>query len=249
VGRFVDILKLAFVEVIEEDFRVPGRKLSISRIALLSGLTRREASRLVDSTWLSDLESPRRQLNRAASVFEAWSADPRFQDAEGRPAALPFDDEEGAEASFKALVRAHGADVPARAILDELVRVGAVGATRDGRVRPLQNTYVSLLEDDAKLAIHSADVADLISTISHNLSSEPGDRFLQESMSYDRLPAGSLSSLRDQVFADGRLFLDRLSSEMSQLEARDSRGSEAEFDLRRAKVGVFYFEEESSDPS
>src|SRR6266852_1684230 len=45
---FLDIAKHAYVEVAATEFRIPGKKQSISRIALLSGLTRKEVHRVLD---------------------------------------------------------------------------------------------------------------------------------------------------------------------------------------------------------
>ncbi len=247
VGRFVDILKLAFVEVIQDDFRVPGRKLSISRIALLSGLTRREASRLVNSTWLEGLESPRRQLNRAASVFEAWASDARFCDEHGHPAPLPLEvDEESVEPSFGELVKAHGADVPMRAILDELLRVGAVGHTRDGRIRQIENAYVPFLEEDARFAIQGSDIADLISAIDHNNTPEAGEPYFQRRVSYSKLPVDYLPELKERVRAEGEELLDRLSEEMSRKDGRVSESGQPTQSMR-AMVGLYYYENEEPD--
>src|SRR3981189_3344210 len=47
---FLDIAKHAYVEVAATEFGIPGKKQSISRIALLSGLTRKEVQRLLDVT-------------------------------------------------------------------------------------------------------------------------------------------------------------------------------------------------------
>lgn len=244
--QFSEAVKRAFVEVIDDDFRVPGRKLTVSRISVLTGLTRREASRLVKEREAGGDESPRRKFNRAARVFDAWLTDPRFKDKRGQPKSLEFD---GRGSTFTDLVRRHGADVPPRAVLDELIRVGAVGKLKDGRVRPIERGYVPLLDESEKLSILGADVADLIGAIDHNLTPDSGDPFFQRKVAYDNLPADYLPKLRALIRKDAQALLEKLSRDMSKHDRDVIRSSEGEGDedRHRAMLGIYYFEEECDE--
>jgi hypothetical protein len=62
------------------------------------------------------------RYNRATRVLTGWARDADFLDRRGQPRPLEVD---GA-ASFAVLVKRYSGDMPARAVLDELVRVGAV---------------------------------------------------------------------------------------------------------------------------
>ena len=70
-GRFSEMLKRAYVAAARRDFTVPGRKLSLSRVAVLTGMTRKEASRLMQEDPDRDLGnriSPRLKL----AATEIW---------------------------------------------------------------------------------------------------------------------------------------------------------------------------------
>ena len=121
---FADLAKWVYVRVALEDFPLPVRKQSISRVALLTGLTRKEVLRVKRHVTPGDPVISEKQ-NRAARVVSGWVRDPLFHDTEKQPAILPFDGEK--KSSFTALVRTFSGDIPPRAILDELVRVGVVG--------------------------------------------------------------------------------------------------------------------------
>jgi len=246
-GQFSEAVKRAFVDVIHDDFRVPGRRLTVSRISVLTGLTRREASRLVKArTETQDESSPRRRFNRAGRVFDAWHTDPRFADEVGHPRPLSL---EGGGGDFADLVRRHGADVPARAVLDELVRVGAVDQDEDGRFRPAERAYVPHLDESEKLSILGADVADLIGAIDHNMTPDSGEPFFQRKVAYDNLPADYLPKLRDLIRQDAQALLEALSREMAAQD-RDvisSSEGEQETDRHRAMIGIYYFEEECDE--
>src|SRR6201996_5091732 len=120
-SAFESIAKRVYVETAMEDFALPGRKPSISRAAILTGLTRKDVNVLLAER-SSPADASTAHYNRAARVLTAWVPEPRFAGPTGSPQPLPVDGPDG----FGELVRLHGGDVPARAVLDELLRVGAV---------------------------------------------------------------------------------------------------------------------------
>lgn len=252
-GRFAEIVKRAYVEAAQADFAVPGRKLTISRVAVLTGLTRKEASRLMKTSTTPVDEGARRQVNRAARVVSAWVREPGYRDAAGGPRPLPFEDRGGP--SFSRLVAAHGADVPPRAVLDELIRVGAVAETADGRLELVERSYVPARDEAAKLDILGTDVADLIATIEHNLEPDAGAPFFQRKVAYDNLPADYLPRLRALLAEHGQALLERLDADMARHDrdvasldpSTDASPSAPADDRRRAMVGVYYFEAEEDD--
>src|SRR3979409_1155840 len=74
---FLDIAKHAYVEVAATEFGIPGKKQSTSRIALLSGLTRKEVQRLLDAPAADDKDSEvGERYNRAARVVAGWAPEP-----------------------------------------------------------------------------------------------------------------------------------------------------------------------------
>ena len=73
--EFADICKTAFVQAAAEEFGVRGRPTNISRIAAMTGLTRKEVRRLRDEAAGSELPSVTGP-NRPAEVLYAWHTDP-----------------------------------------------------------------------------------------------------------------------------------------------------------------------------
>jgi hypothetical protein len=243
-GRFAEIVKRAYVAAATRDFSVPGRKLTISRVAVLTGMTRKEASRLLQDDPDADASSRlRRQVNRAARVVSAWVEDPTFLDETGAPAALPFESDSGP--SFQALVARHGADVPARAVLDELLRVGAVAKREDGSLGLVERAYIPATDETAKLEILGTDVADLVSAIDHNLDAEREVTFFQRKVAYDNLPADYLPALRALLSERGQSLLEELNSEMAEndRDVHPDGRTDAEVGRSRAMIGIYYYEE------
>ena len=127
---FEEIFKRVYVDVAMRDFGLPGKRPTASRVAVLSGLTRKEVRRLLQEPAADGAGGVERH-NRAARVLAGWSEDAEFLDRRGEPRVL---DVEG-DAGFATLVRRYSGDMPARAVLDELVRLGAVERRDDSRLQ------------------------------------------------------------------------------------------------------------------
>jgi len=243
-GQFAELAKRSYAEVARKDFGVDGRKMSVSRVSVLTGLTRKESKRLLENAPPADCDNPRRRINRAARVVSAWVRDPAYHDRRGAPASLEFDRPNSP--SFTELVGQHGGDVGPRAVLDELVRVGAVESLRDGRLRLVERAYVPQTDESEKLAILGTDVGDLISTIDHNLDPERGAAFFQRKVAYDNLPANFLPALRGMIETDAQSLLELINDRRAHHDL-DVYPDDNEIGGHRAMVGIYYYEEESED--
>ena len=239
---FVDIAKHTYVEVAAQEFGIPGKKTSVSRVALLSGLTRKEVQRLLDAPTGNDAEAGER-YNRAARVVAGWVRDSEFSDADGNPKVLTL--QEGAPLrlpSFAALTRRFSGDIPSRAILDELLRVGVVEKVDESSVRLKVRAYVPESGDADKLNILGTDVADLVTTIDHNLQHGAADPFFQRKVMYDNVPIEALEEFRRLNGTQAQALLERLDKWLSQHD-RDTSGSSGTGQIRTG-IGIYYFEED-----
>jgi hypothetical protein len=238
---FVELAKRAYVDVALRDFAIPGRKPSISRAAVLTGMTRKDVQRLVDEEAGGDGQV-RTPDNRAARVVAGWVRDADFQTPDGRPAVLSVD---GPEPSFAALVKRFGGDVPTRAVLDELMQVGNVERDADGRLALLTRVYLPRASDAAKLGILGSDVAALIATIDHNLQSPETPRF-QRKVAYDNLPVEAVEAFRELSARHSQELIDLLGDWLARHD-RDTNPEVRGSGRVRAGVGVFFFEERVDD--
>jgi len=235
---FSDLAKRAYVEAARDDFAIPGRKSTTSRIAVLTGLSRKEIQRLTDTEAASDAEALE-HYNRAARVVAGWVRDQDFRDEDGQPRALP---QEGGDLSFVELVRRYSGDIPPRAVLDELLRVGTVERDDNGRVRLLAHAYIPRRSDSDKLAILGTDVSELIDTIDHNLGESGAPRF-QRKVMYDNLPLEAVEKFRELSSARAQALMEYLDSWLSQHDRDENPASQGEGRMR-AGLGIYYFEED-----
>lgn len=238
-GEFTEIVKQVYVEIAREDFSLPGKKPTDSRVAILTGLTRKDVKSLRELTGDYGEERPG-QANRATRVLSGWHQDADFCGADGQPLALPL---EGKNADFAKLVRRYSGDMPSRAMLEELLRVGAVALDSDGLVRVLNRSYVPTLGDPEGARMLGYAVRDLASTIDYNLTrnTEQPARF-QRTVFSNGIPEKAVPVFRRIVSERSQRFLEGLDDWLTSHET-DSNNPEAG-DLKHTGVGIYFFQGE-----
>ncbi|MGQ0667078.1 MAG: DUF6502 family protein [Nitrospiraceae bacterium] len=231
------VARQVYVRVAAEEFVLPGKKQTASRVSILTGLTRREVRRIMKTAEAEHQETTDR-YNRAARVITGWLRDREFHDKAGNPLALPV---EGKHASFGALVRCYSGDMPVRAMLDELLRVGAVRKAKEGHIRLQARFYVPEKSEREKLHILGTDTADLITTIAHNLKAEGTPRF-QRKVMYDNVPVEAAEQFQHLVATRAQTFLEGIDRWLSQRD-RDVNPAVNGTGRKRVGVGLYYFED------
>jgi hypothetical protein len=123
---FGDLSRYAFARAAATISKPASGKINHSRVAALTGLTRADVRKLLRKD--ESMTASRRSQMPIERVVSGWRADRRFVDRQGNPRCLKIS---GASNSFALLTKLYGGDVPHRAVLDELDRIGAV--RRDGK--------------------------------------------------------------------------------------------------------------------
>ncbi len=243
-ASFEEEVRRVYVEVAMSDFALGSRKPSVSRAATLTGLSRKEVSRLL--TPLSDeaIEaSPLGANNRAAAVVSGWVRDAEFQDGTTQPRPLAMEDN---AAGFPALVRRYGGDVPPRAVLDELIRVGAAEVLADGRTRLTARSYLPARDDAAKIDILGTDVSHLLETIYHNLEHTGPEARYQRKVLYDDVPAEHVEAFKRLAAERCQVLLESFDHQLAEVD-RSANPKVSGTGRHTVGVGMFYFEADSSD--
>lgn len=237
-GTFADMAKAVFAQVAMQAFTLQGRKQTISRVAVLTGLTRKAAKAAMNQP-PEAVDAVGETYNRATRVIAGWRKDPAFHDTESNPADLEFG--EGAD-GFTHLVKKYSGDVPARAVLDELERTDAVRCSDDGRIHLRMRAFIPASDDAMQLHILGTDVAHLIQTIEHNLAADPGERRLQRKVAYDNLPREALEPFRRLATEQSQALLETL-DQMLSAQDRDNHPAIDGTGRYAAGVGIYYFQE------
>lgn len=235
---FAELAERAYVEVAYAEFGLPGKKQTTSRVAILTGLTRKEVQRLLALPQNTDYAATE-EYNRATRVITGWVRDPDFGDGRGHPHPLRMDD---SRRSFVELVKRYSGDIPVRAMLDELLRVGAVKQLKDGRICLLARGYIPQKGPVEKLKVLGTDVADLIETIDYNTYQAPSKPRYQRKVMYDNVPLAAAKEFQILAAAEGQELLEKLDRWLAHRD-RDVSPTSKGSGRVRVGLGIYNFEE------
>lgn len=239
-----DMLKVTrevYVDVARNEFGLGGRPTSISRTALLTGLARKEVRRIVNLMEAGDTAvfAPGSQ-DRIARVLSGWFHDREYLTTDGQPLALPVD---GPAPSFASLKARYGGDIPASAILRELLTCGTVARDDDGLVRPVYRNYRPNPTDPEHVLRAGAVLEDIGTTVMRNLyRGEHGARWLERRATNTRMPAAALEEFREMLTREGQAFLEKIDAWMTEHESADK-----DADGIRLGVGMYIIKDLDED--
>lgn len=167
---FAEIAKLAFVHeaLLESDTK--GRATNASRVAVRTGLSRKEVRRVAEGGQVpSGNSGPTDPGGPLARLLHAWHFDPRFLSDEGSPRDLAFDE---GDPSFTDLVRSVAGDVPPGAVRAELLRGAAMVELDNGAFRPTKRYFIPSHFDEKAVTVMSAMLFPFLSGLEHNSNPE-----------------------------------------------------------------------------
>lgn len=238
-GAFAELAKKTYADIAWQEFAEPGRKPSVSRVSALTGLTRKEAKRLLELDDPADGEGMQR-YHRAVRVISGWLNDSEFLAPDGQPAPLPL---EGEGSTFATLVKRYSGDIPPRAMLAVLEAAESVRVD-DGRAHVVRHAYVPSRDPVDKIRILGTDTAELIGTIDHNLTRPPDDLWFQRKVSNKRVRAGALRAFRALSAERAQALLEELDAWLARHESPESAGAGAPEDAPRyVSLGIYYHEQ------
>lgn len=190
-------------------------RVNISGIAAVTGIPRGEISRILNAPAAGTPKADK-PLQSTNKVLAAWHTDPKFTNPNGQPAELKI---YGRGASFEALVRLYGGGIPARALLDELVRLSAVDVLPSQRVRAGSTVAVERGMSTPMIKEFAARTAELLTTLLANMRDPEASRFVATTV---RMPIDTdmLPLFRKEVAAKGSAFLSDIEDALPESRPR-----------------------------
>lgn len=237
-----ELLKSLFVEVADRDFRLDGKVPTDSRVSLVSGVHRKEVSRLREVLGSGEEAMPE-VISLGAQVVAQWMGTAPYADETGQPRPLARFASEGGELSFEALVARVNRDIRPRVVLDEWLRLGVVDIDDEGRIRLHAGAFVPSKGFDEMSFYFGHNVHDHAAAAAHNLQGvEPP--FLERSVHYDGLSADAVEQLARQASTLG---MDSLVAVNRNALALAKRGGTTALPRRRMTFGVYFYAEDSEE--
>jgi hypothetical protein len=202
--QFIELAKLAYVEVATKDYGIRERPTNMSRVAFMTGMTRKEVGRLRE---LIESDEPTKDVKRTfcQALLNRWYEDADFLTANGERKALNL---HGSKESLDELLRKEGGDMPTGAVKTEMLRMGVMKTAIDGSFKASRKDQVSesqvkrlekdlsLIECAAMAVTHNAGEA---STVWPTEEVESGLVAEDDISQLRRLSMGQIDSLKEKA--------------------------------------------------
>ncbi len=227
---FAELSRQAYVAEGFSHMESRGKRATVSGVAALTGLSRKEVKRL-NETDGEALGAEGHRRNKAIRVISGWMHDPDFQTA-AEPGKLAI---EGKEYSFAELVKRYSGDVTPAAMLSLLQDSGNVRVD-NGYVILEKKAFIPMATPLDRLNILGTDAGELIETIGHNMMATPEHRLFQRKVSNALVDRDALPEFRELSNRRSQELLEAYDAWLSKHEVRDD--AEAAY----VAVGIYYVE-------
>lgn len=246
--QFSEMCKAQYVDVASSDYGVDGRETNISRIALLSGINRKDIKRLKDS-----LKNNQDILNghtpdRISRILSGWFTDPIYLSEADTPAILPLE----GQVSFNSLVKQYGGDIAAVTLVREFKRSAVIEEIEPGQFKVLKRYFIPNLDPSTpeipestnpQAILHASNILnDHVNTIFHNLylndKSQNNLKRFERRTTNTNVDESIIDDFKLMIEEKAQQFLEDVDSWLSDRESCDT--SKAKI---RLGIGSYWIEE------
>jgi Family of unknown function (DUF6502) len=225
-----EMLKTAFVNAARDAHGKAGSERVVSRISTVTGLNRREVTRLLQA----DTSAVEPKPSPATRVFTRWLSDPAWKSASGEPLALP---RQGTAPSFEALAQSVTRDVHPRSLLDELCRLGLAQLDGD-TVHVTSRSFVPKGDSARMLGFVASNVGDHLRASIANVLADTPPHF-EQAIFADGLSAASVQAAHELVRTQWKgLLAATVPTLQKMIDADQAAGNAAD---QRVRIGLFSY--------
>ncbi|MCB0311172.1 MAG: hypothetical protein KDD42_08045, partial [Bdellovibrionales bacterium] len=223
-------LKLALLEAAHEELERQNKKVTDSRLSVMTGIHRKDITRLKGSA--ADYDN---SVGLITKVVGQWQHDRSFCTKSGKPRALTFGSD---KSEFNALVLKVSKEINPATVLYELQRIGAVDQ-KEQRLCLRTTSYVPIKNLSAALSVLERDLDVLVASIEENVLYAPEIPNHQLSTSFDRINPAAKEQIEKWILEEGREFHRRLRQFLAEYD-QDFK-PDPHFDGKGARVVVGSF--------
>ena len=209
---FAELAKEVYVETARAEYGIDGRPTNNSRVAMLTGLSRREVARVRD-VLLDAVPHDDRKGNRMAKILTGWHTDPEFTTVKGTPKDLT-------PVGFEVLLKCYAGDLPHTAVRKEMLQHGLIEELDNGNYRVLQRDYIYSSLDPEIIRQMGIALHDHAATLAYNLDDDrTGQPHFEGLADNAAIPADALDEFHAFVEDRGMNFLKDIDTWLSAHES------------------------------
>lgn len=214
----VNAMKKALLEAAAEELERKGELASISRLSVMTGVHRPDATLIRKR---GELVS--RTVDTLTRILWKWGQDVRFQTKSGKPRTLSV---EGRESHFAELVHSVSAALNHYTVLFELERSGHVCRTSRG-VKLTQPEYQPAADPITNLAYLAQDMCDLATSVDENIFGKPDfTKNHHITTEYDAVPQAIADEVKQWLLSEGRKVHSRFRHYLASIDHGERKASE-----------------------
>jgi hypothetical protein len=212
---FAELAKETYVEIARAEYGIDGRPTNNSRVAMLTGLSRREVARVRDVLIEAVPPEAERAGNRMARILTAWHTDPEFTTPEGEPKRL-------SPVAFEVLLKCYAGDLPHTAVRKEMLNHSLIEELNDGRLRVLERDFLYSSLDPEIIRQMGIALHDHATTLDHNLNEERrGAPRFERLADNARIPPEAAEEFQRFVEMRGMEFLKEIDTWLADRQTED----------------------------
>lgn len=207
--EILEAVRGALIELSLEELEKKGEKATLSRISVMTGLNRRDVTRILRQGVKIDNQS-----NLVTRVLGQWEQDLRFASPAHKPKVLSY---KGDKSEFKKLVKSISKDINPATMLYELKRMGAVEESKEG-IRLVKSVNYFQQSPEKGLGLLSRDMNTFVEAVEENLFQTQETRNLHLRTEYDNIFKSDLPVIRKWLFETGAHFHKQARDFLSQFD-------------------------------
>ncbi|MDH4046999.1 MAG: DUF6502 family protein [Gammaproteobacteria bacterium] len=231
--QFSDLSKSVFVEVASREFGIRGRPTNVSRVSILTGISRKEIKHQRDLL-LQKTEAKPGKTNDATRLLSGWHQDPLYSDGHGAPLTLP---ERGPAPSFETLFQRYGGDTPFQTLMKELKSAGTVEFDERARkVVAKSRFHMPVPMSEENIRFFGSNLFDHARTLEDNVSGSGKQRRFEGFAVDDRVDPGAAKEFHAFLNERGQQFLEEIDEWLNQHRVSDDN---SKFVPIRLGVGLY----------
>jgi hypothetical protein len=233
--EFSELTKSVFVSVATDEFGIRGRPTNVSRVSILTGISRKEVKRQRELLE-NDAPPASSKTTDATRLLSGWHQDPVYAGADGKPLALSLD---GQRPSFSTLFGTYGGDTPQQTMLRELLAAGSVEKDPEGRLVAKRRYHMPAELDLGNLRFFGTNLHDHAETLSNNLANDGRPKRLEGFAVDQNVDAACVDEFREFLDQRGQQFLEEVDDWLAshQINTGDANASPV-----RLGLGVYAIE-------
>lgn len=236
-----EMMKAAFVTVAKEEFKVNGKSQTDSRIALLTGVHRKDVRRLLGR---APEKSNTRQQGLVANLIAQWLGTPELIDDKGEVKAIPRNPQPDHKYSFIGLAGTLTNDIHPRALMDECLSRGIIKISDDEMVHLIVESLVPADDIDEKAHFFGQTIHDHIAAAEHNLNGNQPP-FLDRFVWHEGLTEEDVNTIATAARKAAMNALKQVNNQAVQFKQKNH--DEGKLSDYRIHFGTFFYSTRTDD--